>query len=107
MSDQGSSLQTSPKRKESIAKKDRIIHDDTDIPNVYKEKETASKKDISPTLKYIKNHVRELFHMPMATIIKGAAILSEEYFIDALPAAWELLLEPNQVFKNEIVKVFV
>lgn len=37
--------------------------------------------------------------MPMATIIKGAAILSEEYFIDALPAAWELLLEPNQVFK--------
>lgn len=86
----------------------RIIHDDTEaVPlNGSKEKE-ASKKNGPPVLKYIKNHVRELFHMPMATIIKGAAILSEEYFIEALPAAWELLLETNQETAANSAALFI
>lgn len=89
---------------------DRIIHDDTDASaapqNPSKEKDT-SKKNGPPVLKYIKNHVRELFHMPMATIIKGAAILSEEYFIEALPAAWELLLETNQETAANSAALFI
>lgn len=48
-------------------------------------------------LKYIKNHVRDLFHIPMAILIKSAAVLTEDLFIEAIPAAWELLLEKNQV----------
>lgn len=48
-------------------------------------------------LKYMKNHVRDLFHIPMAILIKSAAVLTEDLFIEAIPAAWELLLETNQV----------
>lgn len=48
-------------------------------------------------LKYMKNHVRDLFHIPMAILIKSAAVLTEDLFIEAIPAAWELLLEKNQV----------
>lgn len=53
-------------------------------------------KETSPILKYIRNHLREMFHVPMATLIKGAVILNEEQFIEGIPAAWELILEPNQ-----------
>lgn len=45
----------------------------------------------------MKNHVRDLFHIPMAILIKSAAVLTEDLFIEAIPAAWELLLETNQV----------
>lgn len=48
-------------------------------------------------LKYIKNHVRDLFHIPLAILIKSASVLTEDLFIEAIPAAWELLLETNQV----------
>lgn len=48
-------------------------------------------------LKYIKNHVRELFHVPMSIMVKCAAVLTEDLFIEAIPAAWELLLDKNQV----------
>lgn len=44
----------------------------------------------------MKNHVRDLFHIPIATLVKAAAILTEEQFVEAIPAAWELLLETNQ-----------
>ena len=33
----------------------------------------------------------------MATLIKGAAILTEELFVEAMGIAWELLLESDQV----------
>lgn len=48
-------------------------------------------------LKYIKNHVRDLFHVPIAVLVKSAAILTEDLFVEAIPVAWELLLEKNQV----------
>lgn len=53
-------------------------------------------KENSLILKYIKNHVRDLFHVPLSTLVKGAAVLTEDQFIDIIPAAWELLLETNQ-----------
>lgn len=62
----------------------------------------AKKKDNPPILKYVKNHIRDLFHFPMAVLVKGAAILTEELFIESLPAAWELLLESNQVHINKL-----
>ncbi|XP_037920959.1 protein unc-80 homolog [Hermetia illucens] len=99
-----SSAQTSPsKRKDSLsARKERLLHDDPDsefaekiAKNIKQESETK-KKDLPPILKYVKNHVREIFHFPMATLVKGAVILNEDLFTEALPAAWELLLETNQ-----------
>lgn len=59
--------------------------------------EKKNSEDNPVILKYIKNHVRDLFHIPMAILIKSAAILTEDLFIEAIPAAWELLLETNQV----------
>ena len=61
--------------------------------------EKAEKKSTDETpilLKYMKNHVRDLFHIPMAAMIKSAAVLTEDQFVEAIPVAWELLLEPNQ-----------
>lgn len=75
----------------------RISHDETDFTKLRNDLENSTKpKDNPIILKYIKNQIRELFHIPIAALIKGAAILSEDLFIDILPAAWELLLETNQ-----------
>lgn len=71
---------------------------------VPKPKQTA---DNTPVFKYIKNHVRNLFHFPMAALIKGAAILSEELFIEAIPAAWELLLETDQETAANSAALFI
>lgn len=43
----------------------------------------------------------------MAAVIKGAAILSEDLFIEAIPAAWELLLEPNQEVAANSAALFI
>lgn len=52
--------------------------------------------DNSLILKYVKNHVRDLFHATFSTLLKGAVVLTEDQFIEIIPAAWELLLETNQ-----------
>lgn len=61
-------------------------------------KPAAKRAEENPIiLKYLKNHVRCLFHIPMAILIKSAVVLTEDLFVEAIPAAWELLLEPSQV----------
>ena len=50
----------------------------------------------SLVLKYVKNQIRDLFHVTFSTLIKGAVVLTEDQFIEIMPAAWELLLETNQ-----------
>lgn len=37
-----------------------------------------------------------MFHAPLAVLLKGATILTEEHFIEIIPVAWELLLESNR-----------
>lgn len=97
VSEHGSSQSSPSRRKDSVLKRDKIVHDETDhhIPKKTEES-TKSSKDNPLILKYLKNHVRDLFHIPIATLVKAAAILTEEQFIEAIPAAWELLLETNQ-----------
>lgn len=58
-------------------------------------------------LKYIKNHVRELFHVPMAILIKSAVVLTEDYFIEVIPAAWELLLEKNPEISASAAALYI
>lgn len=65
------------------------------------------KQETSPILKYIRNQLREMFHVPMATLIKGAVILNEEQFIEGIPAAWELILEPNQEVSATAAAFFI
>lgn len=67
------------------------------LHDIGKTPDRKSSEENAVILKYIKNHVRDLFHIPMAILIKSAAILTEDLFIEAIPAAWELLLESNQV----------
>lgn len=110
VSDQSSS-QTSPsRRKDSISKRDRIIQDDSE-PNTsqYSQRTDESKKSQESPLimKYIKNHVREMFHVPIATLVKGASVLTEEQFIEIIPVAWELLLESNQEVSAASAALFI
>lgn len=58
-------------------------------------------------MKYIKNHVRELFHVPMAILIKSAVVLTEDYFIEVIPAAWELLLEKNPEISASAAALYI
>lgn len=42
----------------------------------------------------------------MAILIKSAVVLTEDLFVEAIPAAWELLLEPNQVISSKtLIKI--
>lgn len=56
----------------------------------------------STILKYIKNQVQEGFHSLFSVLLKAGTLLSEEQYLQLVPIAWELLLEPDiQVkFKN-------
>lgn len=72
------------------------------------EKQTEKKpEENSPILKYIKNHVREIFHVPMAIMIKSAVVLGEDSFIEVIPAAWELLLEKNPEISTSAAALFI
>lgn len=106
VSDQSSS-QTSPKRKESFGKKDRINHDEPTINLTSKPTDAKDTTENCAVYKYIKNHVRSLFHFPAAALLKGAAILSEDLFVEAIPAAWELLLETDQETAANSAALFI
>lgn len=45
--------------------------------------------------------------MPLAVLIKGAVVLSEENFIEMLPVAWELLLEYSQEVAATAASLFI
>ncbi|XP_059490383.1 protein unc-80 homolog isoform X4 [Neocloeon triangulifer] len=121
VSDQTSS-QTSPiRRKDSLGRKDRIdlkftrdssrdIADQTDSERGREPTgppHPRDAKDEPPILKYIKAHARSLFHSPLSVLLKGAVILHEESFIDILPVAWELLLEPSQEVAAAAASLFI
>ncbi|XP_069694360.1 protein unc-80 homolog isoform X2 [Periplaneta americana] len=72
-----------------------------------KKQESEKLKEQPPILKYIKTQVRDIFHAPLAVLVKGAVILSEEQFVDILPVAWELLLEANQEVAATAASLFI
>ncbi|XP_020299995.1 protein unc-80 homolog isoform X4 [Pseudomyrmex gracilis] len=66
-----------------------------------------SKESPPPILKYIKTQVKDAFHAPLATLIKGAVVMPEEMFVEVLPVAWELLLESNQEVAASAAALFI
>ncbi|XP_046830154.1 protein unc-80 homolog isoform X11 [Vespa crabro] len=60
-----------------------------------------------PILKYIKTQVKNAFHAPIATLVKGAVVMTEDLFVDVLPVAWELLLESNQEVAASAASLFI
>ncbi|XP_041761318.1 protein unc-80 homolog isoform X1 [Anopheles merus] len=111
VSDQSSS-QTSPsKRKDSVTKRDRIILQDESEPNTSQYStfihEPKHHQEDPPVLKYIKNQVRDVFHAPIASLVKGAAVLTEEQFVEVIPIAWELLLETDQEVSAASAALFI
>ncbi|XP_039288610.1 protein unc-80 homolog isoform X7 [Nilaparvata lugens] len=129
VSEQASTQASPVKRKDSVSKKDKIDNSqigsklghkdsskdvteaDTDKgqnqnPSSTKKKE-KEKKDPPPILKYIKTQVRDCFHAPIATLVKGAVVLGEDQFVDSLAVAWELLLEHNQEVAAGAAALFI
>lgn len=51
--------------------------------------------------------VKDVFHAPLATLLKGAVILTEENFADIVPVVWELLLEMNQEVAAAAASLFI
>ncbi|XP_074114400.1 unc80, NALCN channel complex subunit isoform X13 [Cotesia typhae] len=73
----------------------------------FPEEDTEQEKEPPVILKYIKTQVKEAFHAPIATLVKGAVVMSEELFVDVLPIAWELLLEANQEVAASAASLFI
>ncbi|XP_015178627.1 PREDICTED: protein unc-80 homolog isoform X2 [Polistes dominula] len=66
-----------------------------------------SEAETPAILKYIKTQVKDAFHAPMATLVKGAVVMTEDLFVDVLPVAWELLLESNQEVAASAASLFI
>ncbi|XP_063984989.1 protein unc-80 homolog isoform X3 [Diachasmimorpha longicaudata] len=58
-------------------------------------------------LKYIKMQVKDAFHAPLATLVKGAVVMPDDLFAEVLSVAWELLLEPNQEVAASAASLFI
>ncbi|KAJ8932970.1 hypothetical protein NQ314_014301 [Rhamnusium bicolor] len=72
-------------------------------------KNSSDGKPVEPPsiLKYIKTQVKDAFHAPLAVLLKGAVILTEEHFLEIIPVAWELLLESNQEVTACAASIFI
>ncbi|XP_071635615.1 protein unc-80 homolog isoform X3 [Temnothorax longispinosus] len=69
--------------------------------------EEEKDKEPPPVLKYIRTQVKDAFHAPLATLIKGAVVMTEDLFVEVLPVAWELLLESNQEVAASAAALFI
>ncbi|GBP89583.1 Protein unc-80 homolog [Eumeta japonica] len=58
-------------------------------------------------LKYLKGQVRDAFHSPLATLIKGATTMNEEMFAESAPVAWQLLLESDRELSACAASLFI
>ncbi|CAH1139308.1 unnamed protein product [Phyllotreta striolata] len=115
VSDQTSSTVSPIRRKDSVGRKDKIDKNveggqlgkmfckdssrdiaDSDLGSDAKQTSEKKPETPPPILKYIKTQVKDVFHSPLAVLLKGAVILTEEHFLDIIPVTWELLLESNQ-----------
>ncbi|XP_050045385.1 protein unc-80 homolog [Dermacentor andersoni] len=77
------------------------------LPQSGKGKGTTPAKEEHPMLKYLKTQVMSLFHSPLSMLIKGTVVATEETFIEAMPIAWELLLENDQQLSAVAAVVFI
>ncbi|XP_038219466.1 protein unc-80 homolog isoform X2 [Zerene cesonia] len=58
-------------------------------------------------LKYLKTQVRDAYHTPLAMLVKGATIMSEDIFAESAPVAWQLLLESDRELSSCAAALFI
>ncbi|VEN63286.1 unnamed protein product, partial [Callosobruchus maculatus] len=127
VSDQTGSTVSPIRRKDSVGRKDKIDKNlDSSLPGKNASKESSrdvldpegsetkrkgdeekTKCDPPPILRYIHAYVKDSFHAPLATLIKGAAVLPEDQFPEIIPVAWQLLLEANQEVAACAASIFI
>ncbi len=44
---------------------------------------------------YLRNHIHDIIHAPLSTLLKSSLILNDSIYQDVLPIAWDMLLQPN------------
>ncbi|KAI1307248.1 Protein unc-80 -like protein [Halotydeus destructor] len=65
------------------------------VTDSLKTKRSPVREDLAG-LKYVKTHVKGLFHNPISLLIKSALILQPPVFVELLVISWELLKEEDQ-----------
>ena len=60
-----------------------------------------------PSLKYVKNQVKDLFHNPLSMMLKATLVLQPNYFIEQLILAWEMLLDDDQHLASVAASAFI
>ncbi|XP_049870612.1 protein unc-80 homolog [Pectinophora gossypiella] len=58
-------------------------------------------------LKYLKSQVRDAYHTPLATLVKGATTMGEEMFVECAPVAWQLVLEADRELSACAAALFI
>ncbi|XP_050693714.1 protein unc-80 homolog isoform X3 [Eriocheir sinensis] len=72
-----------------------------------KEDKKLPKKGDTLIMRYIKTQVMGLSHAPLSVVCKSVAVMSEELLLDAVPQAWELLLEHENEVSATAAVVFI
>ncbi|XP_047520925.1 protein unc-80 homolog isoform X3 [Pieris napi] len=80
----------------------------TDTPPVHKPATIIYPPAETPSiLKYLKGQVRDAYHTPLAMLVKGATIMSEDIFAESAPVAWQLLLEADRELSSCAAALFI
>ncbi|XP_031777864.1 protein unc-80 homolog isoform X3 [Nasonia vitripennis] len=121
VSDQTSAQVSPVRRKDSVGRKFKIDKgaDSKDLADHESEhgidlakameppEEEEKEREPPAMLKYLRNQVKDSFHAPLASLLKGAVVMTEEHFVDIIPVAWELLLEMNQELAAAAASIFI
>ncbi|KAK4295652.1 hypothetical protein Pmani_031795 [Petrolisthes manimaculis] len=77
-----------------------------DTNNKEEEKKKENKGN-TPLIRYMKTQVMGLSHAPLSVVVKAVAVMTEDLLSDAVPQAWELLLEHDNEVAATAAVVFI
>jgi len=80
---------------------------ETKTRNLYLDSILGKSSVQSPSLKYINNQVKDLFHTPISTLIKGFLNLKQNCLKSIMTLSWRMMLETNQNISSTCSVAFI